>query len=712
MTRSYVRIVGKDPRSLCATVTATILLSTLAGALPQKSGVTRAGGSGSGGIWPAETTVDVSPQNRLRFPYGVQCFERRRENLTVGDAVTVIPGWQISGTPGMVNAAVTENFGQARPGTRSRAWLGIDDLGASAADGVLSPQIVAPSPWNYAWTFGLQVVSAPEVGSDLPVIAIQHRVGAGFGDAWGVRITPTGAELFVTSVWGTETTAQLYTFSGTTDVGQWVDLRVVSSLTYRTLRAFVNGTEVAMVRTHAPDTTDVTRQRFSYHGSGIGNTTSILLDDVGVAFLNPLCIEDLTIDFSTEDDFETVLVNGQAITDPPEFGDEVGFNGSGANNGAAIFDSTPGGPNDPSQDLDLLIDQGNILILQNDDAPPIVGDVFPRPNDDEDGGNFAITFNRPSIPLSVDLIDIDSASNEGMTITLTDFSALTRTYTVPSDWTGDLTLAQPGVGTLDLQTLANQAGFNSVATATEDAGFDPSAVMSMSVDTGGSGGLDNLHFIVPCVMLAFETEDDGTPTTPATALADGQDISTPPEFGTEVAITSAGLNAGAAIFDSTPGGPNDPGPDLDLLVGTGNILILQSNNSPGHTVQTIPGFFDTPNDDVNGGDIIFSFAAAVHGHQLTLIDVDEEEIDAATVTLLDGLGNTRVFTAPPGWTEDLLNDGPPGFRELDLDTLAAQPGFTASATATEDPGFDPDDVVQVTVHFGGAQDMDNFCFCP
>jgi hypothetical protein len=437
----------------------------------------------------------------------------------------------------------------------------------------------------------------------------------------------------------------------------------------------------------------------------------LMLDEVGVAFLNPVCVQDHMYDMTTEDDFDTLLANGQQVDVGFEFGAEMTIAASGANNGAVVFDSTPTGPNDPSQDLDLLIGQGNLLILQTDEGanPPKVGDVYPRPNDDDDGGAFQFDFNRPCTPLSIDLVDVDSASNEGVVLVLTDFSALTRTYTVPADWTGDLTLFQPGVGTLDLQTLAAQPGFNSIATVAEDPGFDPSAVVSMTVTLGGSGALDNLHVMIPCVQMSFTTQDDFTPVFAGTALANGQDLSTPPEFGIELAIASFGPNSGAAIFDSTPAGPNDPGPDNDLLVGLGNILILQNNL---FATQTVGGIFDTPNDDTNGGDIVFTYPAPSRVHQLDLIDADEEEVTGVTVVLLDNGGKTRTFSVPPGWTNDLLNDGPPGFATLDLDTLAPQAGFLAPATAVEDPGFDPDAVIQMTVTLGGAQALDNVCHCP
>jgi hypothetical protein len=256
--------------------------------------------------------------------------------------------------------------------------------------------------------------------------------------------------------------------------------------------------------------------------------------------------------------------------------------------------------------------------------------------------------------------------------------------------------------------VGNAPGFRQ-ATMTEDPGFDPNAAVRMVVHMTGRGAMDDLFVRVPCVDLTFDTQDDSTPVFAGTTLANGQDISTPPEFGTETTITDAGPNSGAAIFDSTPGGPNDPGPDNDLLVGLGNILILQNNLA---STQTTAGFFDVPNDDTNGGDIFFDFPGPVHCHQMDLIDVDEEEANGVTVTLLDAGGKTRVFSVPPAWTEDLLNDGPPAFRTLDLDTLASQPGFAATATATEDPGFDETKVIKATVSMGGAQDMDNFCFCP
>ncbi len=732
MSRSDSRIV-REPSRAPVTIATMILLSAVVAAQKQPKGGAQPpaptglgstssiglGGSLKGGAQPSgptATTTGVNlatPKNKLVFPYGVQTFERK-EYLKVGSDVTSIPGWSLQASPTMVDVVITESaFGSSRPGTNSTRWLAIDDLGAGGAQGFQTPPIVAPSPWNYSWQFSLNIGQAPVSAVDMPTLAIQHNGNGGPSDAWGVRLTPTGAELFMTETWGeTAQTATLWSYTGATDLGQWIDVKVVASLQKNTLVAFVNGDQVAQLRSRPPAGTDVTNQRFAYHGGGVGNSASILLDDLGVAFLGGVCQESLSIDFTLEDDGDP-LVNGQDISSPPEFGNKVSINGSGPNNGAAIFDSSSAGPNNPSQDLDLLVNQGNILILQTDAGanPPAVGGIYPRPNDDENGGTLQFDFARPLTPLGIDLIDVDGFPNEGITLTLTDFSALTRTFTVPTDWTGDITSAEPGVGNLDLQSLLPQVGWNSIATAVEDPGFDPNAVVGMTIELGGSGAVDNFTALIPCVLLTFDTEDDTTPVFAGTPLLNGQDISTPPEFGVEVSISDAGLNAGAAIFESTPGGANDGlgAPDKDLLVGLGNILILQNDLA---ATQTIPGFFNVPNDDTNGGSIFFDFPGEVRVNKIDLIDVDEEELVGVTVTLLDSSNLTRTFSVPISWTEDRLNDGPPAFRTLDLSTLAPQPGFLSVATAVEDPGFDANKVVKMTVDLGGAQALDNICFCP
>ncbi len=215
---------------------------------------------------------------------------------------------------------------------------------------------------------------------------------------------------------------------------------------------------------------------------------------VWILFLEGPLQECITLDFESEDDLATPLVNGQHLD--TEFGTHVTITSTGPNAGAGIFDSTIGGPNDPSQDLDLLVNTGNLLILQTENFPPDAADIFPRPNDDEDGGTLSFSFLSPVEARSLRLVDIDAGEGTSRVV-LSDSSGRQRTYSVPANWTGDRTLAQPGQRTLDFVTLAPQPGFGSVATASEDAGFDAGAVVRLDVLLAGSGGVDDLALCPP-----------------------------------------------------------------------------------------------------------------------------------------------------------------------------------------------------------------------
>jgi hypothetical protein len=205
------------------------------------------------------------------------------------------------------------------------------------------------------------------------------------------------------------------------------------------------------------------------------------------------------IDFETEDDFQTPLVNGQDINTPDEFGVLFDVSGMGANMGPTIFDSTPGGVNAMSQDPDLLVDTGNILILQSFDEPnQSTTGIYDFPNDSINGGTLVFDFPVPVEAASLDLIDIDIAPIEMSTVTLFDAAGSQRTYTIPPNWTGDPNVsATTGIRTLNLTTLDPQPGFGSTATATETQAFDGSLVVRIEVTLGRSGGVDNLKFALP-----------------------------------------------------------------------------------------------------------------------------------------------------------------------------------------------------------------------
>lgn len=236
----------------------------------------------------------------------------------------------------------------------------------------------------------------------------------------------------------------------------------------------------------------------------------------------------VVIDWSTEDDFVTPLINGQSVstfvdqqpTDTVfEFGNLFNLStkllGSDGHLGAAIFDSTPNGPNDDggvqatSEDPDLLIDRGNILILQNDQHPgstidPTHGLIFNIPNDENrepDDGSIVFDFLVPVELESILLVDVDAGGH--VFVTMTDGNGNQREYSVPEKWTHDLTESTAGFDTLMLNTLGPQAGEGpgGDATATEDLGFNPQDVRALEVAIlaipgPSSVGIDDLVFVV------------------------------------------------------------------------------------------------------------------------------------------------------------------------------------------------------------------------
>lgn len=217
-------------------------------------------------------------------------------------------------------------------------------------------------------------------------------------------------------------------------------------------------------------------------------------------------------------------------------------------------------------------------------------------------------------------------------------------------------------------------------------------------------GTQHVRVDVECSLrtLDFETGDDGS-----TPLLNGQTIGGAPEFGRLVTISSAGANRGATIFDSTPGGPNDPSLNSDMLIGHGNLLLLQESSRPA---QDSPGVFSTPTDDRDGGDLVFDFVRPADPRSILLADINPPPNLGASVTLLDQAGRKRVYAIDPGWTGTYGNAGP---HKLDLTTLLPQPGNGTPrfARASEDAGFQQQNVVQLVVHLTGYGAVDELVFC-
>lgn len=225
-------------------------------------------------------------------------------------------------------------------------------------------------------------------------------------------------------------------------------------------------------------------------------------------------------------------------------------------------------------------------------------------------------------------------------------------------------------------------------------------VCALVLFLGSASGLQAIN-------IDFSFEDDGV-----TPLQNGQKIDVGQEFGTLFDVSGSGSNSGVAIFDTTacPGGVNCGGPDPDLLVGLGNALILQENS--GNAGNLTGDFFDVANDDASQNNrLFFDFFSPITALSLDLIDINGN--GPAHVTLEDQNGLTRTYSASMHWTYDISVSGPKGFETLDLTTLVNQPGEGGGvATAVEDAGFNPNDVIKITVLFEGSGAVDNLNFVP
>jgi len=236
---------------------------------------------------------------------------------------------------------------------------------------------------------------------------------------------------------------------------------------------------------------------------GKGLLVRTLLAVVVMLVLGAVQASAITLTFETEDDFVTPLINGQ-IVDPVfdnvdlEFGNLVTIRSTdinGGHGGVTVFDSNPAGPNSAGADPDLLVDLGNILILQNSaflstTTDATFGLLYDTPDDEQDfadSGSILFEFLSPIEVLSIDVID----ANGGFLafLILTDDQARTRTYTIPDMWTDDINTCGACVGfaTLDLTTLAGQTGeLVALATVVQDALFDSLSVISLDVQFVGA----------------------------------------------------------------------------------------------------------------------------------------------------------------------------------------------------------------------------------
>jgi FG-GAP repeat protein len=283
---------------------------------------------------------------------------------------------------------------------------------------------------------------------------------------------------------------------------------------------------------------------------------------------------------------------------------------------------------------------------------------------------------------------------------------------IDGDGLGDIAIVQDGLVRLQLLN----ADLSRKSSTTFQGGQAPHAITALGdltgdgvVDLGGATrfGEDTSVFLAQLGgvgTLDFEHRDTSD------QLLNENGRALPPELsGYTFTLTSLGANLGPAAFDSTLVGPNAGGLDADLLVDSGKVLILQESL---HGQQTRPGIFDQPNDDVDGGTLVFAPRRPIRALALKVIDIDPGAGQGATVELFDEAGRVRIYDLPPGFTEDRTVQGGSGWRRLDLTTLAPQAGFAASATAAQSNGFDEKKVVRIEVTLGSSGAIDDLVYDP
>lgn len=196
------------------------------------------------------------------------------------------------------------------------------------------------------------------------------------------------------------------------------------------------------------------------------------------------------VDWEASANGTIAIGNGQQLDGAGLFQPRFRIEGSGA--GVAAFDSSPAGPNAQSNWSRLLVDQGNVLVIQGDPSQSVPG-VFDAPAPSVGGGEIVIDLLERGLPRSIDLVALGAGTNAR--ITLRDQRGEGRTFEIPAGFTSDGTAGPDGVvRSLRLDDLADQVGSSATATASEDARFDESRIDYIRIWMDGPGAIDRLIF--------------------------------------------------------------------------------------------------------------------------------------------------------------------------------------------------------------------------
>ena len=226
--------------------------------------------------YPDVTAPGTVPSSLGLSSSSTQSFE----DCSLGDQIDAIENWSMNGDGADFSARfVSDTLGQSdvRLQSVSTKWLCIkdmDDLGDNRIEGP-TIEAGAQSP-GYQWAFSANLEQAPPSG--VTALAIQHKQGGDFIDAWGFRFSQEEVEFVVFDAGGTPAAAGLYTYKDDKDIGQWVQFTLQADWVNNQVTATVNGGSQKVFPIDL--TGDQWTFRFSY--DGFNGRTVMLLDDLSL----------------------------------------------------------------------------------------------------------------------------------------------------------------------------------------------------------------------------------------------------------------------------------------------------------------------------------------------------------------------------------------------------------------------------------------------
>ncbi len=234
----------------------------------------------------ADSTPVGSVTSELSFPSGVQTFE----DVFLGDEVEAIAGWSKdddSPSPGMftvrcvndVQGNIVNNLGSSR-------WLRIHDQNDADEENSFSTSaMVASAPLNYEFSFFVNVEAMG--GGAAPRLMVQHHDGSDFADAWGLEFSGGGGNVVVTDMGGFDLSVGVFSLIAPTGLGDWIQVNLGVSFETSTLQVAINGGTPIALPINLDSGADKQNLRLRFDGSGSGNSSTVLIDDLTVIFEEP-----------------------------------------------------------------------------------------------------------------------------------------------------------------------------------------------------------------------------------------------------------------------------------------------------------------------------------------------------------------------------------------------------------------------------------------